>query len=138
MPQLAPYLSFDGNCAEAMRFYERVLNGKLEAMMKNSDTPAADQLPPGNEDRIMHAMLTAGELVLMAGDAPVGQHSPMQGFTLAITYPTAAEARAVFDALSEGGRVTMPFEKTFWAEGFGMVRDRFGTPWAVNGHNLMR
>jgi PhnB protein len=86
----------------------------------------------------MHAMLTAGELVLMAGDSLAGEHRPMQGCMLAITYDTAEEARRVFDALAEGGTVNMPFEKTFWAEGFGMVKDRFGTSWAVNGHNLMR
>ena len=138
MPQLTPYLSFDGTCAEAMRFYERVLNGELKALMKNSETPAADQVPPGNEERIMHAMLTAGDLALMAGDALAGQFEPMRGFTLALTYPTVEEARRVFDAFSEGGQVTMPWEKTFWAEGCGMVTDRFGTPWVLNGHMIMQ
>lgn len=139
MPQLIPYLSFDGNCAEAMRFYERVLDGELKAMMKNSENPDACELPPGNDERIMHAMLQAGDLSLMAGDALAGQpYEPMQGFTLAVTYPTLEEARRVFDALSDGGKVTMPFAPTFWAKGCGMVTDRYGTPWVVNGHMIMQ
>ena len=133
MTKLTPYLSFDGNCAEAMRFYERVLGGKLEALLTNAQTPVAEHVPPGNEDRIMHAYLTFDGAELMAGDALVGTYKPMTGVSLALTYETAAGARRVFDALGEGGQVTMPFEKSFWAEGFGMVTDRFGTHWIVNG-----
>ncbi|HVG25403.1 MAG TPA: VOC family protein [Thermoanaerobaculia bacterium] len=139
MPQLTPYLSFDGTCTEAMRFYERVLGGTLEALVRNGDTPAKDHLPHGNDDRIMHAKLVAGDLVLMAGDALAGQpYEPMKGFNLAVTYPTADEARGVYDALAEGGRVTMPFDRTFWAEGAGMLTDRYGTPWIVNGNMQMQ
>ena len=133
MTSLTPYLSFDGNCAEAMRYYERVLNGKLEALLTNAQTPVAEHVPPGNEDRIMHAYLKFDGAELMAGDALAGTYSPMKGVSLALTYDTAEQARRVFDAFSEGGKVTMPFEKSFWAEGFGMVTDRYGTPWIVNG-----
>jgi PhnB protein len=135
MPQLDPYLFFDGNCAEAMRFYERTLGAKLEMMLKHSDSPVANQSPPGMADRIMHARLVLGERgdALMASDWMVGQpYEKMQGFSLSFNCATAAEAKRVFDALAEGGRVNMPLQKTFWAEAFGMLVDRFGTPWMVN------
>jgi PhnB protein len=139
MTRLTPYLSFDGNCAEAMRFYERVLNGKLEALITNAETPAAPHVPAGSEDRIMHARLVFDGVVLMAGDALANEpYKPMQGFTLTVTYDAVEQARRVYDALSEGGSVTMPFAPTFWAEGAGMFADRFGTPWIVNGNLLMQ
>ncbi len=134
MPQLDAYLFFDGNCAEAMRFYERTLGGKLKVMMTHAESPMAAQTPPGSGDRIMHAALEIDGRVLMASDSMVGQPiGGMKGFSLSLTYPTAAEARRMFDALAAGGRVTMPLEKTFWAEAFGMLVDRFGTPWMISG-----
>lgn len=136
MPQLANYLSFNGTCAEAMRFYERTLDGELVAMMKHADTPGGSQVPIEDAERIMHACLTLPDgAMLMAGDAMCGGQpfEGMKGFTLALTYRTVAEAQQVFDALSQGGKVLMPLQKTFWAETFGMLVDRYGTPWAVNG-----
>jgi PhnB protein len=133
MHQLNAYLFFDGNCADAMRFYERTLGGKLE-MMTHGQSPMADQTPPGSAGRIMHARLDLDGGVLMASDSMVGQpYGGMKGFSLALEYPTVADARRVFDALAEGGQVTMAMQKTFWAEAFGMLVDRFGTPWMVNG-----
>jgi PhnB protein len=135
MTMLNAYLGFDGNCAEAMRFYERVLGGKIEMMMTCAQSPMRDQVPPGNEDRVMHARLAIDGGVLMAGDA-IGNCEPyegMKGFSLTLSYPTAAEAKRVFEGLSEGGTVRMPLNKTFWAETFGMLTDRFGTPWIING-----
>ena len=133
---LTPYLSFDGNCAEAMRFYERVFEGKLEALLTNAQTPVAEHCPPGNEDRIMHAYLTFDGAELMAGDALIGTYEPMKGVSIAVSFETEARGRKVFEALGEGGKVTMPFQKTFWAEGFGMVADRFGTAWIINGGRI--
>ncbi len=136
MPQLASYLSFDGNCAEAMRFYEKTLGGTLVAMIRNRDTPMADQIPSGSEDRIMHACLELpGGAQLMAGDAMCNDQpfQPMRGFMLAITYDRVEQAQRVFDALAPGGQVQMPMAPTFWAERFGMLTDRYGTPWAING-----
>ena len=133
MPVLDSYIFFDGNCAEALRFYERTLGGKVEASMSYGQSPQPDQCPSGSSDRIMHASLSVGGRRLMASDVPAGQGKPMQGFALSLNYPTASEAREVFDALSAGGTMTMPFGKTFWAEGFGMFTDRFGTPWMVGG-----
>ncbi len=135
--QLNAYLNFDGTCADAMRFYERTLGGKLD-LMTHGESPIAAQTPPGSADRIMHARLVLDGGVLMASDAMAGA-SPkgMHGFALALTYPSAAEAKRVFDALSQGGKVTMPLQKSFWAEAFGMLIDRFGTPWIINGAMTM-
>lgn len=138
MPKIHAYLAFDGNCAEAMRFYERVLNGKLKALLKNSETPAAEHVPAGNEDLIMHAFLEFDGGELMAGDAMAGEpFGGIKGVSITLSYEDTAEAKRVFDALSEGGAVTMPWSPTFWAESFGMVKDRYGVPWIVNGKSLM-
>ena len=134
MPVLESYLFFDGTCAEAMRFYERTLGGKLEMMMTYGESPEPEQCPPGSKDRIMHANLILDGRNLMASDTPAGQAGTgMNGFSLSLAYPSADEARRIFDKLADGGKVTMPVNKTFWAEAFGMVTDRFGTPWMVMG-----
>jgi PhnB protein len=133
MHQLNTYLFFDGTCADAMRFYERTLGGKL-SLMTHAESPMAAQTPPGSADRIMHARLDFDGGMLMASDWMAGQpYGGMKGFSLSLIYPTAAEARRMFDTLVQGGQVTMPMDKTFWAEAFGMLVDRFGTPWMVNG-----
>ena len=133
MPTLDAYLTFDGTCAEAMRFYERTLGGKMEMMMTMGESPMAGDAPPGSADRIMHARLVVDGHALMASDTMAGQpFEGMKGFSLSLNYPSPAEGRRIFAALAEGGQVTMPFQKTFWAEGFGMLVDRYGTPWMVN------
>jgi PhnB protein len=132
MPHVDPYLVFNGNCADAMRFYEKTLGGKLE-LMTHAQSPMADQAPPGSADKIMHAKLDLGGRALMASDAMVGQpYEGMHGFSLSLSYPNTAEAKKIFDALAQGGKVQMPLQKTFWTEGFGMLVDRFGTPWMLN------
>jgi PhnB protein len=138
MPTLDSYLFFNGNCAEAMRFYERTLGGKIERMMTYAESPDPAHCPPMDADRIMHACLVLDGRNLMASDSPSDQPAPPMGaIALALNYPTAAEARRVFDALSAGGKVTMPLTRTFWAETFGMFTDRFGTPWMVGGGPLI-
>ena len=132
MSQLNTYLTFDGNCADAMRFYERTLNGKLE-MMTHAQSPMAAQASPGDANRIMHARLVFDGGVLMASDSMTGHpYDGMKGFSLTLGYPTAPEAKRVFEALASEGRIIMPLQKTFWSEAFGMLVDRFGTPWMVN------
>jgi PhnB protein len=132
MPTLDAYLFFNGNCAEAMRFYQRTLGGKLD-MMTHAQSPIADQTPPGSADRIMHARLDIDGRLLMASDTMVGMpYDGMKGFSLSLIVKSGDEAKRLFDTLADGGRVTMPMQKTFWAEAFGMVVDRFGTPWMVN------
>jgi PhnB protein len=115
-----------------MRFYEKTLGGKLE-LMTHGQSPMADKAPPGSADKIMHARLDLGGRALMASDAMVGQpYEGMHGFSLSLSYTTAAEAKKIFDALAQGGKVEMPLQKTFWTEAFGMLVDRFGTPWMLN------
>lgn len=134
MPPINAYLMFDGNAAEAMRFYEKTLGGKMQMMMTMGEAPGAEQFPPGAANRIMHAALTYGDGLLMASDSMPGTpYEGMKGFGVALTIETVAEAQRVFNAFADGGNVTMPFGKTFWVEAFGMVTDRFGTPWLING-----
>ena len=134
MSQLDAYLFFDGTCAEAMLFYQRTLSGKLELMMTNAEAPAGAGCPGGNPKAILHSCIDVQGRRLMASDWMGDQPYPgMSGFSLALNYPTVAEARRTFDALAQGGQVRMPLDKTFWVEAFGMLADRFGTPWMISG-----
>jgi PhnB protein len=134
MPTIDPYLIFDGNCAEAMRHYERVLGGKLEVLMTQGESPMKDHCAPGDANRIMHARLKVQDRLLMASDSMGGDaYEGQKGVAIAIAYPGTAEAGKAFDALAQGGQVTMPMMPTFWAESFGMLTDRFGTSWMVSG-----
>jgi PhnB protein len=102
--------------------------------MTHAQSPAATQTPPGSANRIMHARLVIDGRALMASDAMVGErYEGMTNFSLSLVYGTVAEAKRVFEVLAEGGKIKMPMQKTFWAEAFGMLVDRFGTPWMVNG-----
>jgi PhnB protein len=130
--QLNPYLSFNGKCEEAFKFYEKVLGGKVEMMMKYEGSPMADQTPPEWRDKIMHARLIVSGEVLMGSDAPPNRYEPMKGITVTIGVDEPADAERVFGALAEGGTVQMPIQQTFWAARFGMLVDRFGTPWMIN------
>lgn len=126
------YLFFDGRCREAFEFYEQCLGGRIEAMMPYTGTPAEAHVPPGWGEKIMHARLTLGDSLLMGSDAQPGRHDQPKGFAVTLQSGDPAEAERVFAALAEGGTVGMPLEETFWAARFGMVVDRFGTPWMVN------
>lgn len=133
--QPIPYLGFDGNCAEAMRFYETVLDGKITSMVTAAESPMVSQVPKEFLDRVMNAQLELpGGYLLYAGDAPA--HVPYEGIkgvSITLNYDTVDEAEAVFNALAEGGKITMPFNPTFWAKKFGMLIDRFGVAWILNG-----
>ena len=132
MPQINPYLTFDGDCADAMRFYQKTLGGKLE-MMTFDESPMRNDIPSGYGSRIIHARLEIDGQALMASDTgPWKPHEGVRGISVTLSYPNAAEARPVFDALAAAGKIEMPMQKTFWAEGFGMLVDRFGTPWMIN------
>ena len=125
MPDVNAYLFFNGNCAEAIRFYEKTLGGKSR-LLTYAESPVKEQVVPGHDsDKIMHARLELdGGGVLMASDTPSAEPTPgMNGFRIAIEYKTLPEAKRVFDALAKGGSVFLPFAKTFWSAGFGMVTD---------------
>ncbi|MGX5652303.1 VOC family protein [Hydrogenophaga borbori] len=135
MTSLSPYLSYNGNCTEAMNFYAKLFGAKLETLLTYGDMPPEmGPCAPGAEKLVMHAHLVHPGFTIMAGDTPPGmEFKGIAGAMMAISFDTPAEAQRVFQALSEGGHVTMPLSETFWAQTFGMVTDRFGTPWGVNG-----
>src|SRR5512140_691563 len=110
------YLNFDGTCAEAFRFYEDTLHGKIDFMQTMGESPMADQTPPEFRDRIMHVHLTAGDGVLMGSDAPPGAHPKQAGFAISIALDDAGEAERIFNTFADGGKVDMPLEQTFWAK----------------------
>ena len=130
--QLNPYLLFNGRCEPAFKFYEKVLGGKIEALLPHEGTPAAEHVPPEWRKKILHARLNLGDQVLMGSDAPPDRYEAMKGFSVTINVNDPREAERIFHALAENGTVRMPIEKTFWAERFGMLVDQFGTPWMIN------
>lgn len=129
--EISPYLLFNGTCAEAFTFYHRVLGGTLEPIMKAGDMPPAPGAPHMAPDTVIHACLRLGNYLLMGSDDPVSYAKPA-GTSVSIAVDDIEEGRRIFEALSEGGSIGMPFGETFWSPGFGMCVDRFGTPWMVN------
>lgn len=130
-----PYLSFNGDCAEAFAFYGQIF-GANPTLHRFSDIPPGEGMPPLPDEQknfIMHAQIVTPEgAMLMGADMPPqfgGQKQ--QGVSISVWRADAADAQALFDKLAEGGEVTMPFAETFFAKGFGMCRDRFGTAWMV-------
>lgn len=130
--RVVPYLNFDGNCAEAFRFYAEVLGGTIEAMTTHGETPIAEQVPPEYHDRVLHARLVVRDQVLMGSDSRPDLHERPQGMSVSLQIGDPADAERIFNALAEGGEVTMPYQETFWAAGFGMLTDRYGVPWMIN------
>jgi PhnB protein len=127
------YLSFDGNCAEAFAFYAKALCGAITASHTFGQSPMAGNVPKEAQGRIMHIAMQADGMTLFGSDLMPGMpFEGFKGFSLSVQRQGVDVGAAVFKALSEGGQVTMPFAKTFWAEGFGMLVDRFGVPWMVN------
>lgn len=130
--KLNPYLLFNGQCEEAFKFYARVLGGKIEAIMTHGQTPAAKHAPPEWQNKVLHAALRVKGELLMGSDPAPGYYEQPRGFNVALDIDNREEAERVFRELSQGGQVKMPFQQTFWADGFGMFVDRFGIPWLVN------
>ena len=130
--ELSPYLMFNGNCEEALKFYEQTLDAKIGAVSKHGGTPSAEHVPPDWHDKVLHAQFTVGNAVVMASDAPPGHYAPPQGMSIALGLNDAAKGEEIFNKLAANGTVQMPFQPTFWASGFGMCVDRFGIPWMVN------
>jgi PhnB protein len=130
--QMNPYLTFNGRCEAAFRFYERCLGGKIEAMLTHAGTPAEQHVPPEWRDKILHARLTVGGEVLMGSDAPPDRYEQPKGFSVTLQIKDPAEAERIFGALMQNGTVQMPLQQTFWAARFGMLVDQFGIPWMVN------
>jgi PhnB protein len=130
--QMNPYLSFKGDCETAFRFYEQCLGGQLGAIFRYGGSPMEHQVPADWSDKVMHGSVTLGGQVLMGGDVAPDRYEEPKGFSLSLQIGNTADAEQVFHELAKGGKVVMPLEKTFWADRFGMVVDRFGIPWLIN------
>ena len=130
--QLNPYLLFNGHCEAAMRFYEKCLGGKITMIMTYEGSPGAEHVPAAMAKQIIHATLAVGDFQLQASDCPPDQYKKPQGFSVTLQIGDLTKAEATFKALADGGKITMPFAKTFWAKGFGVADDKFGIPWMVN------
>ena len=115
-----------------MLFYQQVLGGVLETMLTYGETPMAKSTDPRWHDRIVHATLVLDGFELTGVDMPPGEFELPQGFFVTLTIEGEARARSVFDALGSGGLIRVPFERTFWSPGFGVVVDRFDIPWEIN------
>ena len=127
------YVTFDGRCEEALEFYKKSIGAVVTGLMRWKDSQDKDMRgPPGYEEKIMNASFRIGETELMADDGMGEKRAGLKGMTLAIEVADDAEAKRVFTALGEGGRITMPLMKTFWTSSFGMLTDKFGVPWMVN------
>ena len=127
------YLSFNGNAAEALAFYAKNLGGKILFSMTFGESPMGKDTPDSHKKKIMHATLEARGKQIMASDLPPGMaFEGYKGFSLSVQGKNVEEGKKLFDALSAGGKVTMPYGETFWAKGFGMLQDKFGVPWMVN------
>ncbi|WP_024304347.1 VOC family protein [Pseudogulbenkiania sp. MAI-1] len=132
--QVQTYLFFDGRCEEAIEFYRSALGAEVEMLMRFKDSPEPPQpgmVPPGAEDKVMHASFRIGESMVMASDGRCQGQPSFQGFALSLSAADQAEAERLFAALSEGGQVQMPLAKTFFSLCFGMVADRFGVSWMI-------
>jgi PhnB protein len=129
--KIVTYLSFDGNCRDAFQYYQKVLGGEITDMISHGDM-GIDMGDPDLQDRIMHARLVVDGQEIMGGDRPPGATSTPQGFSVSLHLNTDAQTEHVYNALSEGGTILMPLDKTEWSSNFAMLTDKFGTPWILN------
>jgi PhnB protein len=127
--KLHTYVNFAGKCTEAFRYYEQHLGGKIGMMMTHGQAPDQSRVPAEWKDAVLHASISIGDTDLMAADIPTAE--PMRSAYLSLYVDNDAEAERVFSALSDGGRVFMPMQETFFATRFGQLQDRFGINWMV-------
>jgi PhnB protein len=129
--KLTTYLNYGGNCAEALRFYEKHLGGKILTMSTYDQTPDAKNLTPEQAKAILHARIIIGDTMIMASDTPPGRYQPMRSAYLALSVDSDEEAERIYALLSEGGEIFMKMEETYFAFRFAMLRDKFGTSWMI-------
>jgi PhnB protein len=125
------YLNFGGNCAEALRFYEKHLGGKIAMMMTYDQMPEPKNIPPGMEKAVLHARIALGDTALLASDGPPERVQPMRSAHICLHVDSTEEAERIHALLSDGGEVFMPIGETFFAHRFSMLRDKFGISWMV-------
>ena len=130
--QLSPYLSFDGCCESAFKFYEQCLGGKIEAMMPYKGSPMESEVSADWGNKVMHGEFRLGDFVLMGSDCMPDKYEAAKGTYLMIAIEEPEKAEKAFQALAENGTITMPIQKTFWAAKFGVLVDQFGIPWMIH------
>ena len=134
--EVQSYLFFyDGRCEEAVEFYQKALDAKVEMLMRFKDAPEKPSegcVAPGSDHKVMHASFRVGDTMIMASDGNGLEKGGFDGFSLSLAVSDKAQADRYFNALAEGGNVIMPLGETFWSPRFGMVKDRFGIGWMVN------
>ena len=132
---IQPYLFFNGNCEQAVECYRKALGAEVEMMMRfkeSPEPPPPGMMPPNWGDKIMHTSFRVGQTTVMASDGCGPEAKGFQGFSLSLAVASEAEADRYFNALADGGKVTMPLNKTFWPPRFGMLEDKFGIGWMVS------
>ncbi len=131
---VTPYLFFNGRCEEAIEFYKKALGAEVGMVMRFKDSPEPPPpgvVPPGSDNKIMHACLRINGAAVMASDGCAPDKPNFEGFSLSLDAKDEAEADRMFAALADGGQVRMPLGKTFFAKRFGAVADRFGVGWMI-------
>jgi PhnB protein len=129
--KLTTMLNYGGNCAEALRFYEEHLGGKISFMMTYEQMPEPKNIPPGCEQGVLHASIRIADTTIMACDSPPDRFQPMRSAYLALSVDSNEEAERIYALLSAGGEIFMKMEETFFALRFAMLRDKFGTSWMI-------
>ncbi|HEU0274289.1 MAG TPA: VOC family protein [Candidatus Udaeobacter sp.] len=132
---IQPYIFFNGSCEQAIEFYRQALGAKVDMMIRfkeSPEPPSPGTVPPGFENKIMHACFRIGQTTIMASDGDSADKAKFQGFSLSLSVPNEADADRAFHALSDDGKVKMPLSKTFFSPRFGMLEDRFGIGWMIS------
>jgi PhnB protein len=125
------YLFFDGRCDEALEFYKNAVGAKVGMLMRFKDAPEKTQCDPGSENKVMHVSFQIGDTMVLASDGRNSGQPKFEGFSLAVSANSEAEVERMFNALGEGGQVTLPLTKTFFSPKFGMLADKFGVHWMI-------
>ena len=129
--QVQPYLFFEGRCEEAIDFYRKAVDAKVDVIMRYKEAPPAPGTPTPPGDKVMHAAFKVGDTQVLASDGYCAGKPNFQGFSLTVSASDDADAKRLFNALADGGSVKQPLTKTFFASSFGMLTDKFGLGWMV-------
>lgn len=129
--QVQPYLSFEGRCDEALEFYKKALGAEVKMLMRFKDCPDKNSCAPGSLEKVMHSSVQIGKSEVFMTDGRNSGQPKFTGISLSLDVDSVGDAERIFKALCDGGNVTMPMSKTFFAQAFGMVADKFGVHWMV-------
>ena len=128
---IQPYLFLDGRTEEALDFYKKAVGAEVTMMMRFKEAPDQSMISKGSENKVMHAQFSIGDSVILISDGRNQGNPKFDGFALTIQAKDSAEAEKLFNGLRQGGEVTMALNKTFFAQQFGMLKDKFGVQWMV-------